>query len=493
MPRASTREKIAKRKQEEGFSSIALLSSFAAISMAAYYVSGANIRMKQEIQNAKEAESKEVMQNSTISSFAVVRSLLNESKVSPNTYQPAIYPQNYFGAKWTLSNNASFQIKSATAKDSAIALSTFGSTDSWFPQKAGDALLGKLKPEDQQARYQTEEVVVQGLVRSDPAHPLYVNAVDVVISPPEGSGLPKSHARIPLNAPTPSGMELWIKEEKDASYSPNFGTDASPRTPGKYSFQVRAAGVVHYAQMTINGQTEDIGVRDKERRVVTHSANNAKATMQPIGNSKGILTVAAEASTPPSSPSPSSGGPCTAGSAPATTTTTTNVKIPVSAKLIGVDGKEYAGGPLTKELVVKQTSTTTTSGFPAYTPENYTPEMANSQEERVKAECLMKNPPKIWDALNKRCMESLANSRVNCNSFQAAGAAGQSVINAANSRADQGMLTCMRSTRNPNIRIWTVVEVIGQCQAQIRNHCEINGQPASTPVNTLWTMCINQF
>ncbi|RYZ52647.1 MAG: hypothetical protein EOP07_19260 [Proteobacteria bacterium] len=242
-------------------------------------------------------------QATTLSDLSILKSLLTSSRVHSGGYEPAIFPQNYFAQSWDLTKNPKTDLKGVSTSGLTVNLPTI-SAEALTPEQFAQVFANRSDRLSLGSKQQ--KLTIKSINRNE-SHPHYIESVDVEVTRiskiPGGneSATLTSSGRIPLDPPVPIDGQVLIKRSDETSYSSNFGTKQKPLSPGSYTFQIRGSGVVQYADVTINGEKQRVGVSGG---VVTSKANSIRAVQEIIGE-----TTPFQLGAIPSSSSVSTSGP----------------------------------------------------------------------------------------------------------------------------------------------------------------------------------------
>ncbi len=326
-----------------GSAGFSLLAAITALSLATTYMVQTSSQNKRAIDVAKNNGLRERMSIGSLADLSIIRSLLNESKTAAADYEPAVYPDNYFAAKWDLTSNNKFALAGVIPKGPAVKLRSLPSGELEAAAVAS-VLNGSATLATKMSAEQKLEIVKYN---NDTVHPYYVSSVDVKATrsnPNAVGGDLITYGRIPLRAPTPKSLELQVKPASGGTFSSDLGSDASPLPGGDYVFRIVAEGVVHHGEIEIGGKKFIVGLNDQGR--IIHSATNIKSKAELGQTEKMSLGATAEARADVKIEgcgleiSRSASG----GSAASSVT--------ISAKVYGVDGQEAKALAVTKEFKI---------------------------------------------------------------------------------------------------------------------------------------------
>lgn len=268
---------------ENGSTSFTLLAGIAALFFTSMYVIDGSRKTTQSIVSAKISNSQMVGQNINLSNIAQIKALLSDRKISPDVYEPAIYPQDYFANSWDLRRQG-FTAAKVTSITDRIRV-PFVVASEKTPEQFQSILMGSSNQIDSFAN--DYELQIVGKNRN-PNFPYYIESIDVEalsnVEVAKNGSLKqvKNRARIPLAAPVPKDVSLWIMGPGMPSFTQNFGTAAAPLPAGSYTLEVRASGVVYYAELNLSGVSHVLGLDPKSGSVL-HGARNVKALDAVIG------------------------------------------------------------------------------------------------------------------------------------------------------------------------------------------------------------------
>lgn len=268
---------------ENGSTSVTLLAGVAALFFTSMYVLDGSRKTTQTIASAKISNSQMVGQNINLSNIAQIKALLSDRKISTNVYEPAIYPQDYFANSWDLRRQGFTAAKITSITDRIRVPFVVASEKT--PEQFSSILEGSGSQIDSFAK--DYELLIVGKNR-DPNYPYYIESIDVEalsdVEVAKNSSLKqvKNRARIPLTAPVPKDVSLWIKGPGMPSFTQNFGTPTAPLPAGSYTLEVRASGVVYYAELNLSGVSHVLGLDPKTGNVV-HAARNIKVVDAVMG------------------------------------------------------------------------------------------------------------------------------------------------------------------------------------------------------------------
>ncbi|HYX37888.1 MAG TPA: hypothetical protein VE954_32695 [Oligoflexus sp.] len=262
---------------QTGSASLVALTGLAALAFTTIFVSLRQKEINQDVEKSRISNSRNLAETLNLSNISTFKALVNEAKIGAG-YEPALYPANYFESQWTFLKNPNLILTHVTVSQGKVHLGSLATNHAHY-----EDFLNVLKGTDSVLNKLTQPAAVE-IVRqnSRPGHPYYIESVDVRT----GSSLERSQsysakalnatARINLVPPYPTALSLWVKAPGQATFSQDFGSTGSGLPAGDYVFQVRASGVVHYAEIEMSGQSSILGIDGTSGQIV-HSANNIKA------------------------------------------------------------------------------------------------------------------------------------------------------------------------------------------------------------------------
>ncbi|RYZ91519.1 MAG: hypothetical protein EOP04_00195 [Proteobacteria bacterium] len=315
--------------------SLVSLLGLLSISIGTLYVTNSSNRTAKTVQEARRLDARARMQTLAISDLAILRSLMSSTRIDPSTYQPAIFPLDYFSTTWDLTKNDLVPTERVSTSAMKVTIPSNGSD---IISQAHLVSLFTKESDFTNARDQLQLLKITRLNRSV-THPLYVESVDVEVTRTGSVGVGAEKAsfssvgRIKLEPPILKKGLVLIKKFGDSEYSENFGTPGSPLQPGKYSFLVKASGVVPYADVSIGNVVQRIGITVGK---ITSLARNVRAREMTVGETA-LFDLGG-------SPSSSAGRPSDRCSfipsvSPVTESVATST-LKVSVHLVGVKGEQ---------------------------------------------------------------------------------------------------------------------------------------------------------
>lgn len=255
-----------------GSLALTVMVSVAALGMGMFYAMNKSKETGLAVDEYRLNRARESTQNTGVSNLATIRGLFADTKVN-GSYQPAVFPSNYFDAqKWDLQKNAAINLPAITLKSNQIEIRTFPLGESSFAKTNAVFANGKSQAELLES-VQLHKIVA---LNPDPAHPFYIRSIDVSMDREIGGKSKRrleTVGRIMLSAPLPSNLKVRVKlEGSEGDFSEILGSFEKPLPPGRYRIQLLGSGVVHFGEVTLGAKTYQVGINKGE---ITHKANNA--------------------------------------------------------------------------------------------------------------------------------------------------------------------------------------------------------------------------
>jgi hypothetical protein len=267
---------------ESGSSSMALVASLAVLGLTSLYVLESNRKNLNAIREAKLHESQELGSELNVSQFSRLRGLLSDVQIAPGVYEPGVYPVDYFSDSWTFQVQP--HLEDVQGGIDLISFKSF-SASSTSDQKLNEIFNGSKSLLDELSEPHTVRVVAKNRNKD---RPFWVESIDVEafsrvsLTGNQSSQSVKSKARIPLKAPVPHDLSVWISGPGKIGFDQNFGSPTSPLPAGNYTLQVRGSGVVYYAELILDGDRHTLGI-NLQAGNLTHKALSIKSKDQVIG------------------------------------------------------------------------------------------------------------------------------------------------------------------------------------------------------------------
>ncbi|MBC7533479.1 MAG: hypothetical protein H7318_18060 [Oligoflexus sp.] len=372
--------------RENGSAALPVLAAVAALFFATTYVQNINSRLAMTIKEAQSDRETSEATLKNLSDISIAKGMILPARIKADTYEPSIYPVNYFSSTWQFKKNENTPTSGGVEKTGEITIDTLKQ----FGLSSAEAAAYFSKMNSQSSSFKTDSKSVLKIVNlnRDDFHYHYFNSIDLIAeSSPSNSGVDAkipsitTNARIMLPVPEPGAAHLEITKASPIAWNTDFGSPATPLPAGNYKLRVVASGIVYYAEVTrSNGANIILGLANDE---ISHAANNIHAANVVIGETADIPMGKDETVTVNSSIEASSSisgitthnADCSftidrSGAIPApalgstsTTTASSSIAVPmdISYKIFRVDGSESANSGEQK-IYFSSTLTTQTIG-----------------------------------------------------------------------------------------------------------------------------------
>ncbi|MDQ3231099.1 MAG: hypothetical protein M3Q07_04700, partial [Pseudobdellovibrionaceae bacterium] len=262
---------------QSGSASLVTVAALAALSLTTIFVSVRQKETNQDLEKSRISNSRNLTETLNVSNIATFKALVSDSKIA-GKYEPALYPANYFENQWKLLKNPKLVLSHVELNQGKVQLSSLRTNQANY-----EDFLGVLKG-DASILTKFSQPYVLEIVRqnSRPGHPYLVESIDVrtesKVDKSQSYSARGMHstARIGLATPYPTALSLWVKRPGETTFTQVLGSPNSGLPAGDYVFQVRASGVVHYAEIEMGGQSAILGI-DGTSGAIVHLANNIMA------------------------------------------------------------------------------------------------------------------------------------------------------------------------------------------------------------------------
>lgn len=262
--------------KQQGSTALTVLAALTSVSASFLYVTNLNRHQKQEIDKVAVQSGRTLDEISDINALSRFRSLVSNRKLPDGTYEPAVYPINYFESEWTLAPNATIINQIDKTKGDVKVLSD-GVQFSQEITKASFNDLVKVLEGGTSAATAASVDRTLNIKKTNFLKPngTLVTSLDVVVHEDQR----EVRARVPIDTPIPRDPILEIRKGTSGPWLQNF----SNIEQGNYEVRVLASGVVLAAKVTIGGDVvKTVGGLDLHGNI-THNAVNIRAKNEEIG------------------------------------------------------------------------------------------------------------------------------------------------------------------------------------------------------------------